>query len=216
MTSGKPPFFRQSRSDSRVEAKSEPLDFCLCARGLISIARPRPMRSRSLCEDGGKRFAAPAITVCGMSVFCGWRTCTPSITRSPDAACGRAWGNMPLGTLFPSFLMRQNKQQHASRKGNTSSRYTAGPWDHYDYQDPNYPTIKIEDDHGDPIAYVVRSDRGSAESLANARLISVAPELLEILKKAGDRCKRLPEDSATEELAYAIENVISKAEGRDL
>ena len=33
----------------------------LFARGLLILARPRPMRARSLCEVGGKRFAAPSI-----------------------------------------------------------------------------------------------------------------------------------------------------------
>ena len=111
--------------------------------------------------------------------------------------------------------MRKIKEPYASLGGNTSSGYTAGPWDHYDYQDPNYPTIKIEDDHGNPIAYIDRSDRGPTESLANARLISVAPELLEILKRVKDQCERLPDDPATDELVRAIEVAIAKTEGRD-
>ena len=84
----------------------------------------------------------------GMMMIFGLRTCTPSIARSLDAAYGRAAWALPLGTFLPQFIMGQIKEPYASLGGDTSPGYTAGPWDHYDYQDPNYPTIKIEDDHG--------------------------------------------------------------------
>ena len=112
--------------------------------------------------------------------------------------------------------MGQNKKPHASRRGDKSPGYTAGPWDHYDYNDPKYPTIKIEDDHGAPIAYIDRSDRGPAESLANARLIAVAPDLLKIVKMVKERCDLWPDDTKTAQLIYEIETAISTAEGQHL
>ena len=90
-------------------------------------------------------------------------------------------------------------QKHLVSDGNTSSAYTAGPWDHYDYGDKNYPTIKIEDDRGNPIAYIDRSDRGQAISAANARLIARAPDLLDLVRKliivCDDRLAELAEES---------------------
>ena len=174
------------------------------------------MRSRSLCEDGGKRFAAPTATLlelgtCSAAGEPALRQSLAPLTR-PTGGLG---ARCRLAHFFPSFIMRQIRKPHASQRGDTSSGHTAGPWDHYDYDDPNYPTIKIEDDRGDPIAYIDRSDRGPADSLANARLISVAPELLEILKRAKDQCERLPDNPATDELVHSIEAVISTAEGRD-
>ena len=88
-------------------------------------------------------------------------------------------GHWPRGhlTSFPNFL-----------------------WDHYDFGDKNYPTIKIEDDRGNPIAYIDRSDRAPAVSAANARLIARAPDLLNLARKlvivCDDRLAELREESA--------------------
>ena len=90
-------------------------------------------------------------------------------------------------------------QKHLVSDGNTSSAFTAGPWDHFDYSDKNYPTIKIEDDRGNPIAYIDRTDRGPAISAANARLIARAPDLLDLARKlvnvCDDRLAELREES---------------------
>lgn len=91
-------------------------------------------------------------------------------------------------------------QKNLVSDGNKPSAFTAGPWDHYDYGDKKYPTIKIEDDHGNPIAYIDRSDRGSAISAANARLITRAPDLLVLARKllivCDDRLAELRLESA--------------------
>lgn len=90
-------------------------------------------------------------------------------------------------------------QQYLVSDGNKPSAFTAGPWDHYDYGDKNYPTIKIEDNHGTPIAYIDRSDRGPAISAANARLIARAPDLMNLARKliivCDDRLAELQEES---------------------
>ena len=87
----------------------------------------------------------------------------------------------------PFYFLPQSQMgtvhRDISSSGGKPSAYTAGPWDTHDYGDKKYPTIKIEDDHGDPIAYIDRSDRGNAVSAANACLIAHAPELLALAHK---------------------------------
>ncbi len=108
----------------------------------------------------------------------------------------------PLAARPPYFFLQSLMgpvQKHLVSDGNTSSAFTAGPWDHYDYGDKKYPTIKIEDDRGNPIAYIDRSDRGPAVSAANARLIARAPDLLNLARKlivvCDDRLAELREES---------------------
>lgn len=76
---------------------------------------------------------------------------------------------LPSGITSPHFIMAT---------ANTSSAFTAGPWNTFDYGDPKYPAIIIEDSNGFHVAHVERSHSGNDPSAANARLIAQAPALL--------------------------------------
>lgn len=80
---------------------------------------------------------------------------------------------LPSGITSPHFILAT---------AHTSSAFTAGPWNTFDYGDPKYPCIIIEDSNGYHVANVERSHSGKDPSAANARLIAQAPALLKSCK----------------------------------
>ena len=82
------------------------------------------------------------------------------------------------------------------------TKHTAAPWHHGGYE--------IQDDKGALICNL-SGWRGEQQTLANARLIAAAPELLEALKEL---CDVTDTNDYNEAAFFKAEAAIAKAEGQ--
>lgn len=92
-------------------------------------------------------------------------------------------------------------------------KHTPGTWDASAYEDGGFVILTPE---GDVIASRNSWSHRAAESKANARLISAAPDLLDALKGslASFKCTQNPEHYPADHWCHKATAAIAKVEGR--